>query len=80
MTPDQALKWIEQLQAFPCVSIDASLVKIAAEISERFRISYWDGAIVAAAETLKAGVLYSEDLNHDQHYGSVLVMNPFVLS
>lgn len=77
LPPEQALEWIEALQAFPCMSIDVSLVKIAAEISQRFRISYWDAAIVAAAESLNATTIYSEDLNHDQYYGSVQVRNPF---
>lgn len=77
LSPDQALAWVEQLEAFPCVAIDASLVKVAAEISERYRISYLDGAIVAAAELAGAGVLYSEDLNEGQRYGSVRVVNPF---
>ena len=47
------------------------------EISERYQISYWDGAIIAAAEALRAEPLYSEDLNHEQQYGSVQVRDPF---
>jgi predicted nucleic acid-binding protein len=45
--------------------------------SRRYQISYWDGAILAAAERLNAPILYTEDLNHDQTYGSVRVVNPF---
>jgi predicted nucleic acid-binding protein len=74
---EQALEWIEQFEGFPCLSIEPSLVKIAAEVSERFGISYWDGAIVAAAEALGARTLYTEDLNSGQRYGSVLVRDPF---
>ena len=74
---DEALEWIEVLEAFPCLPIDVSVVKIAAEISERFRISYCDGAIVAAAEALGAQTLYTEDLNDGQMYGSVQGRNPF---
>lgn len=77
LSAEQAIEWIEQFEAFPCVAIDAALVKIAIEFSERYQISYWDGAIVAAAEVLGAKMLYSEDLNHDQLYGSVRVRNPF---
>jgi predicted nucleic acid-binding protein len=77
LTSVEALEWIEQFEMFPCLAVDASIVKIAVEISERHRISYWDGAIVAAAEALGAGILYSEDLNHEQRYGSVQVLNPF---
>jgi len=75
LSAEEAIEWIEQFEAFPCVAIDAALVKIAIELSERYQISYWDGAIVAAAEMLGAKTLYSEDLNHDQLYGSVRVCN-----
>lgn len=77
LAPEAALAWIEQLEAFPCVAIDSGLVKIAAEVSERHRISYWDGAILAAAEALGASVLYSEDLSDGGRYGAVQVVNPF---
>ncbi|TVS12639.1 MAG: PIN domain-containing protein [Wenzhouxiangella sp.] len=73
----QAMEWIEQWEAFPCVGIDAALVKVAAELSERYRISYWDGAVIAAAELAGAGIVYSEDLNDGQRYGQVVISNPF---
>ena len=72
-----ALEWIEQLEAFPCQPIEPSLIKIGVEISQRYQISYWDGAVIAAAEALGAETLFTEDLSHDQNYGSVRVVNPF---
>lgn len=80
MTPVPALDWLEQLRVFPCADIDANLVMIAVAISERYRISYWGGAILAAAESLEAPILCSEDLNDQQLYGLVRVMNPFLRS
>ena len=77
LTAERALEWIEQLEAFPCAIIDASLVKIAIELSERYKISYWDAAIIAAADVLGAKTVYSEDLNDQQVYGRVRVRNPF---
>ena len=77
LLPQQALEWIEQFVAFPCQSIDHQLVRIAVEQSERFAISYWDGAILAAAAALGAHTVYSEDLNDGQLYGLVRVVNPF---
>ena len=77
LTAAHALAWIEQFAAFPCQPIDHQLVQIAVERSERHRISYWDAAILAAAESLGAGTVYSEDLNHGQQYGRVRVVNPF---
>lgn len=77
MPPRIALEWMEQLDGRPCVAIDPDLVKLAAEISIRYQISYWDGAILAAAEALGAEVVYSEDLQHNQKYRTVRVENPF---
>ena len=78
LTPGQALEWIEELAVFPCVATEVSLVKIAIEISVRYQTSYWDAAILAAAESMGAPRLYSEDLNHGQRYGSVEVVNLFM--
>ncbi len=74
----QAMEWIEQWIEFPCQSIDHRLVRIAVELSERYAISYWDAAILAAADALGAHTVYSEDLNDGQRYGRVRVVNPFV--
>jgi predicted nucleic acid-binding protein len=73
----QALEWIEQFTAFPCQDIDHQLVRIAIERSERYAISYWDAAILVAAEALGTHTVYSEDLNDGQRYGRVRVVNPF---
>ena len=78
LSPGEAFEWIEQLETFPCQALDPGLVKLGVEVSQRHRISYWDGAIVAAAEALGAHTLFTEDLNHDQIYGSVRVVNPFL--
>jgi predicted nucleic acid-binding protein len=73
----QALDWIEQWAAFPCQAIDHQLVRIAIEQSERFKISYWDAAILVAAEALGTDTVYSEDLSDGRRYGRVRVVNPF---
>jgi len=73
----EALEWIEQLRAFPCQPVDRELVVIAVGLSERFRISYWDAAILAAAMAQGAGTVYSENLSHGQSYETVRVLNPF---
>jgi len=78
LSPDQALEWMELLSTFPSVAIDTQLVMLACEARERYRVSYWDAAILTAAESLGAEVLYSEDFSDGRRYGSVLVRNPFV--
>lgn len=73
----EALEWIEQLLAFPCQAVDRELVVIAIGLSERFRISYRDAAILAAAMAQGATTVYSEDLSHLQRYETIQVVNPF---
>lgn len=77
LRPKDALEWIEYLEEFPCAPITSGIVKSGAVLSEEYRISYWDGAIIAAAQALGAAILYSEDLNDGQFYGDVRVINPF---
>ena len=74
---DDALDWVETLEDYPCLPVDAALVRYGAELAVRYVVSYWDGAILAAAHRLGAPILYTEDLNHNQLYGSVRVVNPF---
>ena len=78
LSPDRATALMDEYRVFPTVVTDYPLITAAVELSVRYGISYWDGAILAAAEALEAPVLYSEDLSHGQRYGSVRVTNPFV--
>jgi predicted nucleic acid-binding protein len=74
---EEAIEWVDRLSIRPVVAIDENIVKNAIGISQRHLISYWDGAIIAAAEMLGAPILYTEDLNDGQLYGSVRAINPF---
>lgn len=77
LPPPKALAWVQQFAMFPCHPVGADTVQLGVEISETYRISYWDGAIVAAAQALGARTLFTEDLNDGQDYGGVRVVNPF---
>ncbi len=78
MTHEEALATLRALAAFPVLPIDRNLVLAAIELKMRFTVSYWDAAIIAAAQKLGCHTLYSEDLSHGQDYGAVKVINPFV--
>ena len=80
LSPDMAAEWVRVLAKKPCQPIDANLVRSAIEHGTRYRMSYWDAAIIAAAERLGAETIYSEDLSHGQVYGAVKVINPFLQS
>jgi predicted nucleic acid-binding protein len=76
----EALGWLERLSLLQVVAVSNEIVQQAALYSQRFKISYWDAALVAAAEVANARILYTEDLNHGQEYGSVTAFNPFKAS
>jgi predicted nucleic acid-binding protein len=77
ISPDEALAYIDRYSAFPVVLTDTGLVTEGIRNSVKYQLSYWDGAILAAADRLGAGILYSEDFNHGQRYGDIQVLNPF---
>lgn len=77
MSHDDAVELVRVLLRRPVVATDQRLVLDALGLKQRFQVAYWDAAIIAAARSLGASVLYSEDLNHGQDYNGVRVENPF---
>ena len=77
LAPDDALAFLDQYSAFPVAVTDPGLVIEGIRNSVKYQLSYWDGAILAAAERLRVETLYSEDFNHGQRYGAIQVVNPF---
>jgi predicted nucleic acid-binding protein len=77
LSENEALQFIAQLVRLPVVAIDSDLVLEAITLKQQYSISYWDAAIIAAASRLGARTIYSEDLTHNQMYGSIRVVNPF---
>lgn len=77
LSSQKAFQWIEAMEVFPLAAVDCHIVKVGIANSLQHQISYWDGAIIAAAEQLGCPVLYSENLNALQQYGGVCVDNPF---
>ncbi len=77
MANDEAREWLNALVEFPCVQTTRDLVFDAIDHASRYRINYFDAAIIAAAERSGATIVYTEDLNHGQQYGRVKVLNPF---
>ena len=77
LSEDEAMPILTALRGFPILPVTEELVFAAIDMKNRFQISYWDAAIVAAASALGARELFSEDLNDGQLYGAVRVVNPF---
>ena len=62
---------------FPVQEISLAIVTDALEIHARHGFSYWDSAIVAAAQALDCRELLSEDMADGRRVGSLRIVNPF---
>jgi predicted nucleic acid-binding protein len=63
---------------YTVIELDQPLLLMASTLREQYRLSYWDGFIVAGALTGGASILYSEDMHHGLVIQAHLtIINPF---
>jgi len=74
---EQVQAEIRNLMTWRPVVTNAALIEDAWTIEARHRISFWDALIVAAAKAASCGYLLTEDLQADQDFGGVQIVNPF---
>ncbi len=77
LTDGQALGFIDSIDSFAVQPVTLELFRAAVAISRRFKLSYWDGAILAAARAAGCDAVYSEDLSSEQDYDGLRVIDPF---
>ncbi|ETW22286.1 PIN domain-containing protein [Mycobacterium gastri] len=77
LTHEQAVGLVESFMRFPVAPITAELMLAAFATCRRFRLSYWDAAVLEAARSLGCDVVLSEDLSADEDYAGVRIVNPF---
>jgi predicted nucleic acid-binding protein len=59
------------------VVIEPALILKGIGIKRRYKISFWDALIVAAASYVGCKVLFTEDLSHGMKIAGVEIVNPF---
>jgi predicted nucleic acid-binding protein len=62
------------------VTVDARVLEGAWQVQARYRLSWWDSLIAAAAQVTGCTYLLTEDLQDDLVLGAVRVINPFRVS
>lgn len=77
LPPAEALAALDSLEELPVTAVDRPLVRAAAELSIRHRISLWDALIVEAARAGGCEVLLTEDLQDGWEVAGLRVENPF---
>jgi predicted nucleic acid-binding protein len=64
----------------PMLRVHSSLALYTAALAMqgKHQLQWYDALIVCAAEQAGCGILYSEDLQHGQRFGSLQIVNPFL--
>ncbi len=78
LSAQEAQLQVRHLCAFEVVGSAASTIIGAMDIVQRYPMQWWDALILEAALRAKAEVLYTEDLQHGQRFGTLTVVNPFL--
>jgi predicted nucleic acid-binding protein len=75
--PELAWEEIASYFAWRPLPLDEGLLRRAREIERRYRLSWWDSLIVAAAQLQDCLVLLTEDLQDGMVFGTLAVRSPF---
>ena len=59
------------------VSPSQSLYELALDLQQRYRYSFYDSLIIAAAVSSGCTRLYTEDMQHGQRIEQLTIVNPF---
>jgi predicted nucleic acid-binding protein len=78
ITRNTARRLIKNYLAWDLVVNDGAILLHASEIEGNYRLSFWDGLIVAAAYAKNAAVILTEDLSHGQTIEGIRIQNPFI--
>jgi len=75
---DLAAGLIRTWLRFEVQEITVPIMLGALAMKEKFGLSYWDAAIVAAARALGCRELYTEDMTHGRELEGTIIVNPFL--
>lgn len=77
VAPKAARAVMQQYLAWRPMPVDGRLIGEGWAVQDRYRLSWWDSLIVAAAKRAECEFLLTEDLQHGQDFGGVAAIDPF---
>lgn len=77
LTHKQATNLIESWLRFPVQETTRAVFVAALASRLRWKLSYWDAAIVESARAADCHELLTEDLQHGANFSGVRIRNPF---
>lgn len=79
ISPDEAWDLVNRYFAWSPLPVDVSVLAEARGIQRRYRLSWSDSLVVAAAQLEGCVLLLTEDLHHGASFGTLRVRSPFTL-
>lgn len=80
LRPDEALAIVEQYLTWRVVENTGDLLLGGIRLASTLKVSFWDALVVQAARLERCDRLWTEDLNHGQRVGDLVILNPFLPS
>lgn len=77
LSDKKALDLLELFSNWDVMEVDATMVLKAIEFRMRWKISYWDSLILAAAHRSDCHTVLSENFSQKQKYGTIRIRNIF---
>jgi predicted nucleic acid-binding protein len=77
LTAEKAWDSVAALFVWNPQPVDLLLLERGRAVEDRFKLSWWDSLVVAAAQLQACAALLTEDLQDGCTYGTVTVLNPF---
>lgn len=74
---EEARQDVRDLAAWRPIRIDEAIVEAAWRIEDRYRFSFWDSLIVAAAQAAGCEAVLTEDLQHGLDIDGLRIADPF---
>jgi predicted nucleic acid-binding protein len=77
LDPESARRDVRSLLAWQPIVVNERVLENAWLAQDRYQISWWDALVVSAAQLADCRYLLTEDLQEDQKFGNLRVINPF---
>ena len=77
LDPENARRDVRSLLAWEPIVINEQVLENAWLVQDSYQLSWWDALVVSAAQIGDCRYLLTEDLQEDQKFGSLRVVNPF---
>ena len=78
LAPEDALVIVEQYLTWRVVENTGDVLLAGICLASKLKISFWDALVIHAARVARCDRVWTEDLNHGQRIGDLVIVNPFL--